>query len=715
MRMGGGIGYDFCVSPDTKILTSNLDWVKAEDLTIGQELVGFSENLNLQKNKFKPAFVESNKSLIAEIIDVLTDKNSTKVSADHLFVVLRKKDFPHKKKGKGYKWVKARDLKEGDKIAFISKPWDIDEWKTYDAGWFAGMMDGEGWCVSQTTKTGGSKTHSGLAQNVGKVNDKILELLTKYEIPNKSYRYTNPNAIFESHRFRGTWAAARLIGICKPIRFNPKKIWEGAKLSTRSNPSATVITTKSLGAGKVFAVKTSTKTLIADGFLGHNSNLRPKGANIVTLESPASGPISFMKIYDAVCATVKSAGSRRGAQMGILNCNHPDIEEFVRAKQNTDQLTNFNISIGVYDDFMKAVFENKTYDLIFNDQIYKTIDAKALWEEIMRSTWDWAEPGVLFLDKINEYNNLWYCEDIHATNPCGEVPLPPFGTCLLGSVNLVKYITPNKVFDWDTFIADIPAIVRALDNVIDRTIYPLKEYEREQKNKRRMGIGITGLANAGEALGYPYATDKFLEFTKRVMKTLRNECYLASIDLAKEKGSFPLFDKDKFVESKFIKRLPKQIQEAIYEHGIRNSHLLSVAPTGTISLSADNVSSGIEPVFAHEYSRTIITEDGPVVEPVKDYGVNVFGVKGRTTDDISALEHLNVLTTVQYYVDQACSKTINVGDNVSWEDFKEIYKKAWQNGAKGVTTFRASGKRMGILNKTEKQPVTACLNGACEI
>jgi len=589
-------------------------------------------------------------------------------------------------------------------------------------------------------------------------------------------------------------------------------------------------------------------TMRMGGGIGYDfSGIRPKGSNIVTLNSPASGPISFMKIYDAVCSTVKSAGSRRGAQMGVLSCKHPDIEEFVRAKQNTDQLTNFNISIGVYDDLLKAVIDEKPYDLIFNDKVYKTVDAKALWEEIMRSTWDWAEPGVLFLDKINDYNNLWWIETIKATNPClaegtlvstptgyckiedlkqgdliitiagakpitsieihenanifkvefsngvvlnateahifhsknncnkwdqniklkdlkigtrikttthpyyttlkkitpagtakvydlyeketdtwitegivnrgcGEVPLPPFGTCLLGSINLVKYIhINNKLFDWDRLIEDIPCIVRAMDNVIDRTIYPLKEYEIEQKNKRRMGIGITGLANAGEALGFPYATDKFLDFTKRVMKTLRNECYLASIELAKEKGSFPLFDKEKYLESKFIKRLPKQIQEGIAEHGIRNSHLLSCAPTGTISLSADNVSSGIEPVFAHEYNRTILTENGPVIEPVLDYGVNFLGVMGRTIDNISAIEHLNVLTTVQYYVDQAVSKTVTVGDDVSWEDFKEIYKKAWQNGAKGVTTFRASGKRMGILNKTEKQPVTSCLNGSCEI
>jgi len=450
------------------------------------------------------------------------------------------------------------------------------------------------------------------------------------------------------------------------------------------------------------------QTMRLGGGIGYDfSTLRPKGDLIVSLDSKSSGPLSFMQIFDAICATVSSAGHRRGAQMGVMRVDHPDIEEFVEAKTNETEYTRFNLSVAVTDEFMKAVVKGSMFDLTFGGRVYKQVDAQALWNKIMRATWDWAEPGILFIDRINEWNNLNYCETIAATNPCGEQPLPPHGACLLGSFNLVKYLIKEAngySFDWDMFKEDIPVVVRAMDNVVDNTTYPLKEQEDEAKSKRRMGLGYTALANAGEALGFVYGSKEFIRFATKVGKVMANECYRASSNIAEEKGSFPLFDKEKFCESKFVKRLDKDVQELIATQGIRNSHLLSVAPTGTISLSADNVSSGCEPVFLHSFDRTIQTELGPKVERVTDYGYRELGVEGKTANELTPDEHLDVLIAVSKWVDSAVSKTLNVGEDVTWEEFKEIYIKAWKGGCKGATTFRAAGKRYGILNAVDEEP-----------
>ena len=446
------------------------------------------------------------------------------------------------------------------------------------------------------------------------------------------------------------------------------------------------------------------ETMRRGGGIGYDfSKIRPRGDRIKSLDSQSSGPISFMGIFDAVCQTIASSGHRRGAQMGVLRVDHPDIEEFVAAKRNSDKLTGFNVSVGVTDEFMEAVLNDRddSFTLRFDGIEYKTISAKALWDEIMSSTWDWAEPGVLFIDRIAEYNNLHYCEEITATNPCGEQPLPAYGACLLGSFNLTKYVTDNKEFDFTQFKKDIPEVVQAMDNVIDRTIYPLKQQSDEAKNKRRMGLGLTGLANAGEMLGWPYATPQFLVWAEKVFACLRDNCYRASARLAAEKGAFPLYRED-YLKSNFVRGLPASVKKEIREHGIRNSHLTSIAPTGTISLVADNVSGGIEPVFSHYYDRTIQTFDGPKVERVEDYAY-ARGVECRTANDISVQEHLAVLLLAQNYIDSACSKTCNVGDDVTYDEFKQVYVDAWKGGAKGCTTFRLSGKRFGILQTGEEE------------
>ena len=458
--------------------------------------------------------------------------------------------------------------------------------------------------------------------------------------------------------------------------------------------------------GIMLAAKDAATTMRLGGGIGYDfSTIRPAGDLISKTGSPSSGPLSFMPIFDAICGAVSSAGHRRGAQMGVLRVDHPDIEKFIRAKRNSHSLTNFNVSVGITDKFMEAVENNDGFDLVFEGRKYRTINARSLWEEIMRSTWEWAEPGVLFIDRINEMNNLWYCETIAATNPCAEQPLPPNGACLLGSVNLVRYVGKRvehgdgiqPYFNIAQLMADIPDIVRAMDNIVDRALYPLTAQYEEATSKRRMGLGFTGVANALEALGYKYGSPEFITFLSELTRTFTNEVYFASSMLAIEKGSFPLFDKEKYLAGKFIQKLDKEVIDAIDKYGIRNSHLTSIAPTGTISLTADNVSSGIEPVFSYGFDRTIQTYDGPRVERIDDYGVRVFRVHGRTANECTVKEHVDVLIATSEWIDSAVSKTCNVGDDVTYEDFKDVYIRAYKGGAKGCTTFRAAGKRQGIL------------------
>ena len=451
------------------------------------------------------------------------------------------------------------------------------------------------------------------------------------------------------------------------------------------------------------------ETMRRGGGIGYDfSRLRPRGDRIKSLESKASGAVSFMQIYDAVCQTIASSGHRRGAQMGVLRIDHPDIEQFITAKNNGSDLTGFNISVGVTDKFMRCLEDGEQFPLEYEGEVYKYVDPENLWDMIMRSTWDWAEPGVLFIDTINKMNNLHYCETIEATNPCGEQPLPPYGACLLGSFNLTKYVLDGK-FDFGLYVGDIYTVVRAMDNIIDRTIYPLEAQATEARNKRRMGLGVTGLANAAEMCGFAYASEEFMEFTEKVLETLRDHTYSASATLAGEKGSFPLYDEYHYLQGKFIKTLSPWVITKIKENGIRNSHLTSIAPTGTISLTADNVSSGIEPPFSLFYDRTIQQFDGHTVERVEDYAYTQ-GVAGRTANEISAEEHLAVLSLTSKFVDSAVSKTCNVGDSVTYDQFKNLYYDAWKSGCKGITTFRAAGKRYGILNevKEEEPKAEAC-------
>ena len=455
------------------------------------------------------------------------------------------------------------------------------------------------------------------------------------------------------------------------------------------------------------------ETMRLGGGVGYDfSTLRPRGATIKSLDSQSSGPLSFMEVFDALCGCISSAGHRRGAQMGVLRVDHPDIEEFVERKTNHDKLTNFNISVAITDEFMQAVKDDTEFALRWKGEEVNTIRARPLWDKIMRATWDWAEPGVIFIDTVNKKNNLYYIETIAATNPCGEQPLPPYGACLLGSINCTKYLVKRThpetkqlvwMFDIEKMKRDIPPIVRGMDNVVDRATYPLEKQKIDAYQKRRMGIGITGLANTAEILGASYGSFHMLELTKLILSTLRDECYKASIELAKEKGPFPLFDRERYVQAEFIQRLPEDIRDSLATHGIRNSHLLSIAPTGTISLGANNISSGIEPVFNLGYDRDVRTFDGTRTERVEDWAYATHGVRGRTANEVSVKDHVAVLNTASYYVDSAVSKTCNVGVDTSFDDFKEIYMDAYDGGSSGCTTFRLAGKRFGMMRADEPE------------
>ncbi|NOY80153.1 MAG: adenosylcobalamin-dependent ribonucleoside-diphosphate reductase [Kiritimatiellaeota bacterium] len=467
------------------------------------------------------------------------------------------------------------------------------------------------------------------------------------------------------------------------------------------------------------AVKEAALTQKQGGGVGFDfSTIRPRGSFINGVDSAASGPLSFMRVLDATCRTIMSAGQRRGAQMGIMRCDHPDIDSFVVAKREDDALRMFNLSVAVTDAFMTAVREDADWDLVFEGRVHRTVKARAIWEKIMRSTYEFAEPGVFMVDRVNEWNNLYYCEEIRATNPCGEQPLPPYGACLLGSLNLTRFVVkpfePDASIDLDAIATATRAAVRFLDNIIEISRYPLKKQEEEARAKRRMGIGITGLADMLILLGLRYGSREAIRTATRVMRTITHAAYEASVDLAAEKGAFPVFDAGKYLEGKFIQGLPIRTRNKIARHGIRNSHLTSIAPTGTISLLAGNVSSGIEPVFAWHYVRKIrrTEEDDTENHEVMDYAYHEycrrFGRPERDEDlppafvtaaDIPARKHIDMQAALQKYVDSAISKTINVPEELPFEQFKDIYLYAYDKGLKGCTTFRPNPRITGVLRR----------------
>jgi ribonucleoside-diphosphate reductase alpha chain len=460
-------------------------------------------------------------------------------------------------------------------------------------------------------------------------------------------------------------------------------------------------------------VRKAALTMQMGGGIGVDfSTLRPRGAMVHGVGADASGPVSFMDVWDSMCRTIMSAGARRGAMMATLRADHPDIEEFIDAKGTAGRLTNFNLSVLVPDALMQAVAVDGEWDLVFADKVYRTVRARDLWERIMSATYESSEPGVIFIDRVNALNNLAYCETIHATNPCGEQPLPPYGACLLGSLNLTVFVsdpfTAKAALDLEKLADRAALAVRFLDDVIDVSQYPLPEQKQEALAKRRMGLGVTGLADALIMCGAVYGSDTAANLAATWMRTIQEAAYKASSELAAEKGSFPLFDADKFLASSMIERLNPSIAGDIREKGIRNGCLTTIAPTGTISLLAGNVSSGIEPVFDFVYSRRVLAADGGLrTEPVEDFAHAMFRSGSREAgelpgefvraSDIGPTDHLRMQAAVQRYCDSSISKTINVPEDFAYNDFEDVYRQAYELGLKGCTTFRPSPLRGAVL------------------
>jgi len=454
-------------------------------------------------------------------------------------------------------------------------------------------------------------------------------------------------------------------------------------------------------------------TMQQGGGIGYDfSTLRPKGAPVKGVGADASGPLSFMDVWDAMCRTIMSAGYRRGAMMATLRCDHPDIEDFIEAKQAPGRLRMFNLSVLVTDAFMQAVKEDAPWELKFGGTTFKVVPARELWERIMRATYAYAEPGVIFIDRINRRNNLQYCETISATNPCGEQPLPPYGACLLGSINLAALVrdpfSPQARLDLAELQRLVPVAVRLMDNVVDVSRFPLPEQTHEATAKRRIGLGVTGLADALILCGARYGSAQAVELTEQWLKAIERESYLASAQLAAEKGAFPLFDREHYLAGETVASLDADVRQAIATHGIRNALLTSVAPTGTISLFADNVSSGLEPVFSFSYTRRVLMPDGSrKEEEVTDYAYRLFRrLKGEgiplpdyfvDAQQLMPADHLVMQAAVQKYVDSSISKTINIPADFPFERFKDVYLQAYELGCKGCTTYRPNEVTGAVL------------------
>ena len=557
------------------------------------------------------------------------------------------------------------------------------------------------------------------------------------QIWDMKYRLKDQNGTFLEHTVQDTWH--RIAKALSEVETEPKK-WEtifynaltdfkflpAGRITAGSGTKRNVTLFNCFVMGVIpdsmsgifDMLKEAALTMQQGGGIGYDfSTIRPKGSLVKGIAADASGPVSFMDVWDSMCRTIMSAGSRRGAMMATMRCDHPDIEEFIAAKSDSQKLRMFNLSVLVTDAFMDAVKKGEDWKLIYNNKVYSVIKAADLWDQIMRATYNFAEPGVIFIDRINATNNLSYCETITATNPCGEQPLPPYGACLLGSINLAKLVEQpfdeNAYLDVSQLEDLVSTAVRMMDNVIEVSQFPLEAQKLEAKNKRRIGLGVTGLADALLMVGLRYGSDEAVKKTEKWMKTIALSAYKASINLAEEKGAFPLFDPEKFIVSGKMIQMDEDVKQAVHKFGIRNALLTSIAPTGTISLYAGNVSSGIEPVFAYSYKRKVLQNDGShVEEEVVDYAVKLWRDKfGNaplpdffvSAQNLTPADHVKMQAAAQKWVDSSISKTINCPEDISFDDFKEVYIQAYDTGCKGCTTYRPNEVTGSVLSAASEE------------
>ena len=557
------------------------------------------------------------------------------------------------------------------------------------------------------------------------------------QIWDMKYRLKDQNGTFLEHTVQDTWH--RIAKALSEVETEPKK-WEtifynaltdfkflpAGRITAGSGTKRNVTLFNCFVMGVIpdsmsgifDMLKEAALTMQQGGGIGYDfSTIRPKGSLVKGIAADASGPVSFMDVWDSMCRTIMSAGSRRGAMMATMRCDHPDIEEFIAAKSDSQKLRMFNLSVLVTDAFMDAVKKGEDWKLIYNNKVYSVIKAADLWDQIMRATYNFAEPGVIFIDRINATNNLSYCETITATNPCGEQPLPPYGACLLGSINLAKLVEQpfdkNAYLDVSQLEDLVSTAVRMMDNVIEVSQFPLEAQKLEAKNKRRIGLGVTGLADALLMVGLRYGSDEAVKKTEKWMKTIARSAYNASINLAEEKGAFPLFDPEKFIVSGNMIQMDEDVKKAVNKFGIRNALLTSIAPTGTISLYAGNVSSGIEPVFAYSYTRKVLQNDGShVEEEVVDYAVQLWRDKfGNapfpdffvSAQNLTPADHVKMQAAAQKWVDSSISKTINCPEDISFDDFKEVYIQAYDTGCKGCTTYRPNEVTGSVLSAASEE------------
>ncbi len=564
------------------------------------------------------------------------------------------------------------------------------------------------------------------------------------QIWDQKYRYKNFDGTPIDHQVQDTWA--RIANALAEVETDPEE-WRQEFYSALSSfkfiPAGRIVAGAGTGRnvtlfncfvmgtipdsmdGIFSALREAAITMQAGGGIGYDfSTIRPKGAHVKGVDADASGPLTFMDCWDSMCKTVMSAGSRRGAMMATMRCDHPDIEDFIEAKRDPNRLRHFNMSVLATDEFMEAVINNRDFDLRFNKKVYKTVKARQLWDKIMMATYHYAEPGVIFIDRINSMNNLSYMETIASTNPCGEQPLPPYGACLLGSINLAAFLKD----DWsdirrEELVETVRIAVRMMDNVVDASRFPLKQQEIEAKNKRRIGLGVTGVGSVLALIGLKYGSRAAERWVNDVMRLINETAYLASADLAVEKGPAPAFHKAVLTSGNMMD-MRQAVRTAVEHKGLRNMLLTSIAPTGTISLYAGNVSSGIEPIFALEYDRKVLEKDGSKrTETVQDYaarkwrerhGSEPFPESFVTAQTLTPEDHVRMQAVAQRHVDSSISKTVNVPEDISFEDFKSVYMMAYETGCKGCTTYRPNDVTGSVLSvKEEHKKEEQIEDGAC--